>query len=203
MKKRIIMIIVVAFGLLAITESAASAGGGNSESAKLCQKDGWQNLFRSDGSAFVDEGACVSYAAHGGTLSTAPPTVDASLAFTQPSTHSFPSPYNTATGDVTVHNGGGLTETVTVTGQASFASGGGGGGAGAFDFNDTYCSHTYVPDTHSFSCTVSLAPGDTVTLLSIGVSGTMTIPGSASITAATYSDPDTSNNTLSFTLAAT
>jgi hypothetical protein len=202
MKKRIIMTIVAAFALLAITESAASAGGGNSEAAKLCQKGGWQNLFRSDGSAFADEGACVSYAAQGGTLSTAPPTVDASLAFTQPSTHPFPSPYNTATGDVTVHNGGGLTETVTVTGQASFASGSG-GGAGAFEFNNTYCSSTFVPDTQSFSCTVSLAPGDTVTLLSIGVSGTVTISGSASITAATYSDPDTSNNTLSFTLAAT
>src|SRR5262249_26266239 len=44
------------------------AGDGNSANAKLCQKHGWIGLVRTDGSTFADDGACVSYAAHGGTL---------------------------------------------------------------------------------------------------------------------------------------
>jgi hypothetical protein len=48
--------------------SSSAAGGGNSADAKLCQKDGWTELVRTDGSTFVNDGACVSYAAHGGTL---------------------------------------------------------------------------------------------------------------------------------------
>ena len=48
--------------------SSALAGGGNSASAKHCQQQGWIGLVRTDGSTFANEGACVSYAAHGGTL---------------------------------------------------------------------------------------------------------------------------------------
>ena len=48
--------------------AVASASGGNSANAKLCQKGGWQTLVRSDGSTFTNEEACVSYAAGGGTL---------------------------------------------------------------------------------------------------------------------------------------
>ena len=46
----------------------ASASGGNSDNAKLCQMGGWQNLVRSDGSSFTSDGACVSYGARGGTI---------------------------------------------------------------------------------------------------------------------------------------
>jgi hypothetical protein len=53
----------------------ASAGGGNSANAKLCQKGGWQTLFTSTGSSFTSQEQCVSYAAQGGTLSTASLTV--------------------------------------------------------------------------------------------------------------------------------
>ena len=43
------------------------AGGGNSENAKLCQKGGWMNLVRADGTTFASETECVSYGASGGT----------------------------------------------------------------------------------------------------------------------------------------
>ena len=46
----------------------ALAGGGNSANVKLCQKNGWMNLVRSDGTAFKNQGDCASYAAQGGAL---------------------------------------------------------------------------------------------------------------------------------------
>lgn len=61
--------VLAALAALALVVGAvgASAGGGNSANAKLCQKNGWQNLFRADGSPFANQGACVSYGAQGGT----------------------------------------------------------------------------------------------------------------------------------------
>jgi hypothetical protein len=50
----------------------AFAGGGNSANAKLCQKGGWANPNLQGGSGnsltFADQGACVSFGAHGGEL---------------------------------------------------------------------------------------------------------------------------------------
>jgi hypothetical protein len=57
--------LVVALVWLAPT---AVAGGGNSGNAKLCQKNGWTTLVRSDGSSFANQGDCVSYAAQGNSL---------------------------------------------------------------------------------------------------------------------------------------
>ena len=59
---------------LSIAAAAVAGGGhgnkgGNSATAKLCQHGGWQRLHRADGGSFKNAGACVSYAAHGGTLS--------------------------------------------------------------------------------------------------------------------------------------
>jgi len=70
---RKIVFTVLAALALTIGVAAATAGnghgnGGNSANAKACQKKGWKNLLRSDGSPFKNQGACVSYAAHGGTL---------------------------------------------------------------------------------------------------------------------------------------
>ena len=42
--------------------------GGNSAAAHACQHGGYKNFVRSDGTSFKNTGACVSYAAHGGTL---------------------------------------------------------------------------------------------------------------------------------------
>ncbi len=41
---------------------------GNSANAKLCQKNGWQSLYRSTGEPFASQDDCVAYAAKGGTL---------------------------------------------------------------------------------------------------------------------------------------
>jgi hypothetical protein len=62
------VIIGVAFALLVAVPGAFAAKPGNSESAKACQKGGWQNLLRADGSSFADEASCTSYAAQGGAL---------------------------------------------------------------------------------------------------------------------------------------
>jgi hypothetical protein len=64
----------VALALLAIGSlclSLAAIGwalGGNQ--VDLCKNGGWQTLHRSDGSPFPNQGACVSYAARGGTFVT-------------------------------------------------------------------------------------------------------------------------------------
>jgi len=69
-KLRTMLALCVALALT-VAVATATAGGGNSANANLCQKNGWQNWVRTDGSAFKNQGACVSYAAQGGTL-TAP-----------------------------------------------------------------------------------------------------------------------------------
>ena len=68
----------VSFGLLvaataaviAVPLAVAAPGNGNSDNAKLCQKDGWQSLARTEdhASGFDNQDECVSYAAHGGKL---------------------------------------------------------------------------------------------------------------------------------------
>ena len=67
MKLRILLACCVT---LALTVGVATATGGNSPNAKLCQKNGWKTLFRSDGSSFANQDECVSYAAKGATLTT-------------------------------------------------------------------------------------------------------------------------------------
>jgi hypothetical protein len=65
------------FAALALTVGVATANaghghgngnGGNSAAAHACQHGGYKSLTRSDGTTFKNTGACVSYAAHGGTL---------------------------------------------------------------------------------------------------------------------------------------
>jgi hypothetical protein len=60
------VVALVAAMLFGIASPASAAG--NANNAKLCQKGGWKNLVRADQTAFKNQGACVSYAAHGGTL---------------------------------------------------------------------------------------------------------------------------------------
>lgn len=52
---------------LSVGVATATADNGSSEAVKACQKGGWTNLVRSDGSGFKNEGDCVSYVAQGGT----------------------------------------------------------------------------------------------------------------------------------------
>ncbi len=44
--------------------------GGNSGAAHKCQKGGWKSLVGADGTTFKNTGACVSFAARGGTFAT-------------------------------------------------------------------------------------------------------------------------------------
>ena len=65
-----VIVAIAAIGVPLATATAATAAGGNSTNAKACQKGGWQNFVRTDGTTFSSETACVSYAAKGGTLTT-------------------------------------------------------------------------------------------------------------------------------------
>ncbi len=56
--------------VVAAVAAAPAGAAGNNDNAKLCQKDGWQQTFRSDGSPFANQGACVSYGAQGGSIIT-------------------------------------------------------------------------------------------------------------------------------------
>jgi hypothetical protein len=74
MKKRMLLTVFAALALT-VGVSTASAGhghgkgkGGNSAAAHACQHGGYKNFTRSDATTFKNTGACVSYAAHGGTL---------------------------------------------------------------------------------------------------------------------------------------
>jgi len=69
MRTRMVLVLCAALAL-AVGVATATAGGGNSDAAKACQKGGWMNLVRADGSSFKNEGDCVSYAAQGGALTT-------------------------------------------------------------------------------------------------------------------------------------
>jgi hypothetical protein len=64
--------------VLSVGVATATAGGGNSKNAHLCQKGGWMKLEGSDGTQFANQGACVSYGAHGGTIVPVSPTVSIS-----------------------------------------------------------------------------------------------------------------------------
>ena len=68
LRKRLLIAWVAAFAGLAVGVATAVAGGGNSSNAQQCQKDGWMNLARADGSGFGNSGDCVSYGAQGGEL---------------------------------------------------------------------------------------------------------------------------------------
>jgi hypothetical protein len=70
----LLAVVVAVTGVCLATPALAGRGpahpgkGGNSANAKACQKGGWMNLVRSDQSSFNNQGACVSYGAHGGAL---------------------------------------------------------------------------------------------------------------------------------------
>ncbi|HEV8461370.1 MAG TPA: hypothetical protein VGQ38_11740 [Gaiellaceae bacterium] len=70
MLRKTVFLAAVAALCLSVAVATATAGGGNSGNAMLCQKDGWKNLYKADGTAFTNAGNCVSYAANGGTIST-------------------------------------------------------------------------------------------------------------------------------------
>lgn len=65
--------VVLLLSLLTVPFGAnAAPGGGNGANAHLCQQGGWQDLTRTDGTPFKNQGDCISYAAQGGTVVTMP-----------------------------------------------------------------------------------------------------------------------------------
>jgi hypothetical protein len=74
MRMRLVLVLCAALALtVGVSTAAAGHGhgkgkGGNSAAAHACQHGGYKNFVRSDGTSFKNTGACVSYAAHGGTL---------------------------------------------------------------------------------------------------------------------------------------
>jgi VCBS repeat-containing protein len=68
-----VLVVVGVFAMAGVIATGGAAepagpGPGNGPNAKSCQKGGWQDFVRSDGSAFANQGACTSYAAKGGTF---------------------------------------------------------------------------------------------------------------------------------------
>jgi hypothetical protein len=68
MSKRIVLMLCAVVALT-VGVAAAAADDGNSVSAQLCQKGGWQSTaFTQSGGTFASEAQCVAYASHGGTI---------------------------------------------------------------------------------------------------------------------------------------
>jgi CARDB len=60
-------------GIVGLASPAGAAG--NTDNAKACQKGGFVNYSRTDGTTFKNAGDCTSYLAHGGTLVALPDLV--------------------------------------------------------------------------------------------------------------------------------
>ena len=79
MKMRTLLVVCAAVALtIGVATAAADKGGGGGGGggkgntlAAACKKGGWKSLYRADGTAFKNQGKCVSYAVHGGALQTA------------------------------------------------------------------------------------------------------------------------------------
>ena len=128
----------------------ASAGGGNSANAKLCQKGGYANLYNaSTGLAFTSQGACVSYGAHGNTYSslTVTPSTSANGATVSVSGFGL-QPGST----VTIH----YTSTTSGSGFALIDANSSGGVVGSITEID-------CPATLSVSATGTTSAGATIT----------------------------------------
>jgi hypothetical protein len=109
-RKRFVVVWVVGLVGLVLASGAvtALAEGGNSANAQLCQKNGWMNLVRSDGTAFRNQGDCVSYSAQGGELhplyvfTAALDGASQSPPVASPGTGNTTVTWNTATNEMTV-----------------------------------------------------------------------------------------------------
>jgi hypothetical protein len=62
------LLTLLAMAAPALAKPGAGHAGGNAEAAAACEDGGYANWVDATGNGFRNEGACVSYAAHGGTL---------------------------------------------------------------------------------------------------------------------------------------
>jgi hypothetical protein len=93
-----------------------SHAAGNSDAAHACQQGGYLTLHRADGTTFANEGQCVSYAAHDGTI------VGVSACTVTSTTGCLT--FNNATLPATNSTGNPLSggNTITLTGSTSFVN---------------------------------------------------------------------------------
>ena len=66
--RRTAAIVLAVLSIVIVTAPALAAPGGNSGASAACDNGGYVNFTDTAGNPFRNEGACVSYAAHGGTL---------------------------------------------------------------------------------------------------------------------------------------
>jgi hypothetical protein len=71
MRLRMLWVLCAAAVALIVGVGIATAGGGNSTNAKKCQKGGWQQVYRTNGTGFASQDECVAYAAKGGVVTSA------------------------------------------------------------------------------------------------------------------------------------
>jgi hypothetical protein len=68
-------------GMGAASQTVALAAGGNPDAAHACQNGGYLRFQGIDGTTFTNVGQCVSYAAHGGTMTCAVTSISGCLTF--------------------------------------------------------------------------------------------------------------------------
>ena len=200
-----------AFALLAVLAfsvvNVASAGTSGNKTGQACYKGMYVNYVDpSTGQSFASQSACVSFVANGGVLTFG---ADVGLAFTTPSSTSISNsclvvngvPVSPClTGDVTAHNSGSVPVTLSVhLPEAQVSSGGTSGNAGVSLGSDGFTC-TNPPFSSSRDCTGTVAAGATAIVVSVFVSGGDSMSDSASITASSVLDPNSSNNSVSFGL---
>jgi hypothetical protein len=97
--------------------------------------------------------------------------------------------------EVVLHNySSTLSESFTIGGTVSFDT----SDEGSASINATPCSLTFPAG--DFSCSGTIAPGQSLTLLGLAFSGPSSATGSLSITTAQYADPNVSNDSVSFSV---
>lgn len=189
---------------LSVGVATASAGGGNSANAKLCQHGGWMNLQGSEGTQFANQGGCVSFGAHGGTIVAKPTCTAGSDNFSSDAEFSVPTTWAGGTIDGPYGPGG----SVRVEGSSWFS--------GTFPIG-THVLFTgglgaSAPFRLSFSNPVSTVQLDamsdvvatsTLTLKAYDASNVLVDSDSATVpgaTAASLSGTSASNNIAYFTV---
>jgi hypothetical protein len=169
--------------LALVTAGVATAGTGGNKTGQACYKGMYAGYIDpATGHVFTSQDACVAYVAKGGTL-----TAGVDLAVS-----------SAAPGDVTLTNNSAvLSSTYTVT--IGMNIGGSPVPLLAWTVHPD-CNAGSVPPSYpnGETCTGTIGPGQSKLLQHVlsSTSGT-TMTGMASITAAQYTDPVTSNNTVS------